>query len=167
MWNAAPLARACRASLAGFTLVVLPASLAQATYGPRTTIGSSYQQTSDTLSVNGVDQGSSCNGISTVCYVLFQQAPQQRPLIVQHVSCRMQVTAGELRSGHLAVRKGGTLQFRHTYLVPVHTTGNFFIMNSPVLHLVKSGQRVVIQFWNTVTGNWLGGCNISGKLQQP
>jgi hypothetical protein len=69
MLNAATVARVGRACLAGFALVILSASLAAATYGPRTTIGNNYQQTSNTESANGIDQGSCVN--TTNCYVLF------------------------------------------------------------------------------------------------
>ena len=78
MFKAATLARACCAGLAGLALVILSASLAEADYGPRDKIGANYQQTSSTLSPNGINEGV-CNSTST-CYVLFQVAPQQRAL---------------------------------------------------------------------------------------
>ena len=169
MWNAAHgvrARRACRAGFAGLALVVLSASLAEAEYGPRTKIGNNYQQTSTTTSLNGTDQGISCDGFAT-CYVWFQQAPQQRPLIVQHVACVLAPNAGDLRYARLRSRKGQTLLLREIPLVPVPTSG-VSVMNSPVMHLLKPGERAVIQFFNSVAANWgTPHCNISGQLKQP
>ena len=58
MWKAIDVARACRACLAALPLLILSASLAEALYGPRTTIGTHYQQMSTTTSTDGIDQGS-------------------------------------------------------------------------------------------------------------
>jgi hypothetical protein len=110
MRNTANLARGCRAcvaSLAGFALVILSASFAAALYGPRTTIGTNYQQWSNTTSKNGVDQGF-C-GSTQVCLVLFQRAPQQKALIIEHVSCLVHVNSGELLEANIETRKGQTI----------------------------------------------------------
>ena len=165
--NAINVARACRAGLAGiagFALVILPASLAEATYGPRTKIGTNYQQSSSTTSPNGLTEGS-CDGL-LICNVLFQVTPAQKALIVQHVSCRVQVSAGSLRYGRLGTRQGQTFPLRHTLLVPVPTASGHLVVNSPVLHLVESGERPVVFFENSVTpGLWFAECTISGQLQ--
>ena len=68
-WNAANIARAGRACLAGVALVILSVSLAGAVYGTRTKIGNNYQQTSTTRSINGTSEAT-CNGVLS-CYVLF------------------------------------------------------------------------------------------------
>jgi hypothetical protein len=160
MFKAATLARACRA---GFALAILSASLAQADYGPRTTIGNSYQQTSTTPSANGINEGS-CSGLSD-CHILFQAAPQQKRLIVQHMACLVVVSAGDLHFGSILTRKGQTL--KRTYLLPVHTTSGFWVVNTPVMHLFESGERPLVRFLNSTNANWGVECNISGRLQQP
>ena len=162
MFKAATLARTC---LAGFALVVLSASLAQAQYGPRTKIGKNYQQWSETTSTNGINP-SFCNG-NTTCYVLFQRTPQGQQLIVQHVACRATVTTGGLTLVRLGTRKGPTFQNRNTPLVPVYTTGNYWAVNSPVMHLLKSGERPYVFFFNSTAATWGLDCSISGRLQQP
>ena len=161
MFKAATLARTC---LAGLALVVLSASLANAIYGPRTTIGKNYQQWSSTESNDGVNSGN-CN--STFCYLVFQAIPQQQPLIVQHVACRATVTTGGLTLVRLGTRKGPTFQNRNTPLVPVYTTGNYWAVNSPVMHLLKSGERPYVFFFNSTAATWGLDCSISGRLQQP
>jgi hypothetical protein len=169
MWNAANAARACRASrvcLAGFALVILSASLAEAIYGPRTTIGANYQQTSNTRSADGINAGN-CSG--STCAVLFQPAPQQKALIVQHVSCHLIVSAGELQVGRLFTRKGQTFPLRRTNLLPVPKPPGRWVVSSPVMHLVGSGERPVVGFQNSLSGNnWSATvCSISGQLKQP
>jgi hypothetical protein len=160
MYNAGTLAHA---GLAGIALVILSASVAEATYGPRTKIGNNYQQTSTTRSLNASTEGN-CNG-SGSCYVLFQVPPAQKPLIVQHVACNVQVTAGDLRFGRLQTRKGSTFPLRSTHFVPVNTTGNVWVVNSPVMHLVESGERPLIVLSNSAAADWTAECTISGKLQ--
>jgi hypothetical protein len=167
MFNAATIARAGRAGLAclaGFALVILSALVAEAVYGPRTTIGANYQQTSTTQSTDGINAGS-CIGVPN-CYLLLQVAPQQKSLIVQHVSCVVTVSAGEVFFGRLQTRKGQTFPLRHTHLVS--TTGLGWLVNSPVKHLVESGERPLILFANnSAASNWSIECSISGTLQQP
>lgn len=168
IWNTANRARACRvcvACLAGCALVVLSASFAGAEYGPRTTIGKNYQQTSDTTSVDGIASGNCSDSLS--CYVLFQRAPQQKALIVQYVSCIVTASTGEIRIGILVTRKGQTFPLRHTNLAPVRTTGGTWAVNSPVMHLLKSGERAVVRFINSTAATWGATCNISGKLVKP
>ena len=160
MFKAATLARTC---LAGFALVILSASLAGAVFGPRTKIGDNYQQTSTTTSTNGTTEGS-CNNIG-FCYVLFQVTPAQKPLIIQHVSCRVSVSAGGLTWGHLRSRKGQSSPLKHTFLLPVNTTGNFWAVNSPVMHLLETGERPVVLVSNSAGANWSLQCNISGVLK--
>ena len=160
MCKAATIARAC---LAGFAIVILPASLAEAEYGPRTKIGPNYQQSSTTTSTHGITAGN-CTG-SLNCVVLFQVPPGQKPLIVQHVSCRVSVSAGGLNYGLLQTRKGQAFPLRQTNLVPVPTTGNWSIVNSPVMHLVGSGERPAVFISNNAFANWTAQCTISGRLQ--
>ena len=167
-WNAMNLARTCRACLtgfAGFALVILPASLAEATFGPRTVIGANYQQTSTTLSGNGSTAGN-CNGFSN-CFVLFQPAPGQKALIVQHVSCRVSVDAGAMSFGLLWIRKGQDLPFKRVPLLPVPSAGATWIVNSPVMHLIEPGERPLVFLAGTAAAAWNGECTISGQLQQP
>jgi hypothetical protein len=168
MFNAATIARAGRAGLAclvGSVLVILSALVAEAFYGPRTTIGANYQQTSNTMSTDGINEGV-CVGVS-VCYILLQVPPQQKALIVQHVSCIIIVTAGEISNGLLRTRKGQTFPLRHTRLVPVLTTGTTWVVNSPVKHLGESGERPVVSFPSSAAATWTIECSISGTLQQP
>ena len=165
MWNAANVAlvgRSCRVCLAGFALVVLPASLAEAEYGPRTKIAKNYQQWSNTMGFNATTP-SSCNNFF-FCNLLFQRIPQERPLIVQRVACAANVTAGGLERVLLGTREGGTVVGRYTPLVPVATTG-WWAVNSPVMHLIKSGQRPYVVFVNSTVAIWTVECSISGKLQ--
>jgi len=161
MCNAATIRRAC---VAGFALVILSASLAGAEYGPRTKIGNNYQQTSTTLSTDGSTQAN-CNG-GFACYALFSVPPGQKALVVQHVSCRVSVNAGSLLNGRLQTRKGQTFPLRRTHLVPVPTTGTWSVVNSPVRHLVESGERPLVSLFNSAIADWLAECTISGTLQQ-
>jgi hypothetical protein len=161
MFKAATLVRTC---LAGLALAILSASLAGAAFGPRTTIGKSYQQTSNTTSLNGINPGS-C-GSNQSCYVLFQLAPSQQPLIVQHIACALSPAFGGLLHGTLMTRTGQTLVLTQTPLLPVRTSNNSQIINSPVMHLLKPGERAVIRFVNSVTTTWgLPHCSLSGRLQ--
>jgi len=163
-WNTTNVARACRAGLAGFALVILSASLAEATYGPRTKIGTNYQQTSTTTSENAINEGN-CSGGNT-CFVLFQVPPGQKSLIVQHVSCRLGVSPGtNLLYGWLQTRNGQDFPLRRTSFVPVPTADIWWVVNSPVMHLVKAGERPVVLFVNSAGANWSAECTISGKLQ--
>jgi hypothetical protein len=168
MWNAANVARvgrSCSVCLAGLALVDLPASLAEAAYGPRTKIGKNYQQSSNTRSTNGSTEGS-CNGFG-FCYILFGLPSGQKALIVQHVSCLVSVAAGSLLYGSLRTRKGQTFPFRRTALMAVPTTtGTRWVVNSPVMHLVQSGERPFVFLQNSTNANWGSTiCTISGKLQ--
>jgi hypothetical protein len=158
--NTTNIARAC---LVGSALVILSASLAQAEYGPRTTIGANYQQTSTTTSINGIAEGS-CNG-NGHCFILFQAAPAQKPLIVQHVSCTAIVSAGGLRSASLRTRKGQTFPTKRTHLLPVNIGSTFWAVNSPVMHLLETGERPVVLVSNSAGANWSLQCNISGVLK--
>ena len=156
IWNTTKVARAGRACLAGFALVILSASLAEATFGPRPTIGNNYQQWSNTLT-------SACSS-SISCTVRFQPAPQLKALIVQHVSCHAIANTGEIQVVRLATLNGPQTR---TTLVPV-PVGSRWAVNSPVMHLVESGERPTITFQNDTSTNWsLVECSISGQLKQP
>jgi hypothetical protein len=164
MPDAITLARVCHTGLAGLFLAILSASLAEATYGPKTVVGEHYQQTSGSMSANGINEGS-C-GSSNHCYVLFQPVPQQKALIVQHVSCYAYASAGVLRYGYLGGQKQGTFLLRRKHLVPVHTSGSEWVVNSPVTYLVKPGDRPHVHLRNTTNSPlWLVECDISGQLQ--
>jgi hypothetical protein len=163
-WNAMTVARAYRAGAAGLALVILSTSLAAAGYGPRTKLGDNYQQWSDVTSTNALAPGP-CNN-TTNCYVLFQAIPQNRPLIVEHVGCRVIKSNGSLRSAHLRTRKGQTFPFRWTPLKPRTATAAARVaINSPVKHLLKSGERPFFWFVGTVATQWAIDCSISGTLQ--
>jgi len=165
MSNAASVALTGRSCLAGFVFILVSASLAEAVYGPRTSIGTSYQQTSTTQSLDGINEGN-CIASST-CSVLFQRAPQQKGLIVQHVSCSVSVSAGGLRNGFLQTRKGQVFPFRFTQLTPVPTTGTWWTVNSPVMHLVESKEYPRVGFSSSANADWYIVCSISGQLKQP
>jgi hypothetical protein len=168
MFDAAITARAGRAGLAclaAFALVILSVLVAEAVYGPRTTIGANYQQWSTTTSLDGTNLGGCAN--TTSCYILFGVPPQQKALIVRHVSCGVGVSAGGLLSGGLLTRKGQAFPGRVTVLVPVHMTGVYRVVNSPVMHLVESGERPVVFLSNSTSSSWAVECSISGTLTQP
>jgi hypothetical protein len=158
--NAMTVARVCRAGLAGSALVILSAALAAAEFGPRAIIGKNYQQSSNT---GGVTEFA-CDS-SSLCLLAFQPIPQQQPLLVQHVACRVNVSAGSLLTASLETWSGQTLVSRHTNLVPVATSGLWWAVNSPVIHLIKSGERPIVRFDNTAGADWFVDCNISGTLQ--
>lgn len=167
--NTIAVARVCRASLAGLALVILSASsLAAAEYGPRIILGNNYQQSSSVTSKGGstLDPGPCTNTVN--CYVLFQTIPQNRPLIVKHVGCRVirDIPTGALRSAHLRTRKGQTFPFTWTPLEHTGLNGNEAI-NSPVMHLLKSRERPFFWFVGTVATQWTIDCSISGTLLQP
>jgi hypothetical protein len=50
--------------------------------------------------------------------------------------------------------------------VPVPTTGTWSVVNSPVRHLVESGERPLVSLFNSAIADWLAECTISGTLQQ-
>jgi len=158
--NTITVARAC---CAGLALVVLPASLVEAAFGPRTTLGKNYQQWSSETSVVQTFTPGSCNSHSG-CFVLFQAIPQQQALLIQHVACRAIVGAGGLRYANVYTRKGQTIVNTATYLVPVHTTGTSWVVNNPVMHLLKSGERPLVFLFNSQATSWTVDCSISGKL---
>jgi hypothetical protein len=153
---------AARALSAG--LMILVPSLANAEYGPKTVFGTNYQQTSTTKSTDGINEGN-CNSLAH-CYILFQRPPEQKNLIVQHVSCQVNVTAGGIESGLLIARKGQTFPLKRTLLAPIRTTGTFWAANSPVMHLVGSNEAPVVVFYGSAFATWLPTCNISGQLTQ-
>jgi hypothetical protein len=92
--------------------------------------------------------------------------PQQLPLIVQHVSCIVTVTAGTVRFARLATRKGDTAPYTMTQLLPASNDGAAWVISSPVVHLLKSGERPHLIFSNSENANWQIECNVSGQLQQ-
>jgi hypothetical protein len=164
MRNKTTIAPVGCAALTACGLIILATSLAGAEYGPRTTIGKSYQQYSNTTSTNGINPGT-CGG-SSFCYVMFQVAPQQQTLTIQHVACLVGVTPGGLNHVRLGTRKGQTFLQRYTPLVPVHTTGTWWAVNGPVMHLIKSGERPYVIIGNSQNAtNWLPSCSISGTLR--
>jgi hypothetical protein len=163
MCNVAIIARAGSALLAGFGLTILSASLAWPVYGPRTTIGANYQQWSAQQSPNGIDPGQ-CTGSG--CNVLFQAIPQQKQLIVRHVACRANVNTGALISVQVRTRGVGVFPDRYTPLVPVNLSTGWWAVNSPVMHLLKSGERPIVSFSNTASAVWIAECSISGTFHQ-
>jgi hypothetical protein len=169
IWNAANVTRVCRtcfASLAGIGFAIMSASLAEAVYGPQAVIGASYQQSSTTTSINGINAGS-CDGAS-ICYVLFQPVPEQKALVIQHVSCNADVNTGDLQAARLETRKGQASPLRFTILMPVRTVNNLWLVSSPVTHLVETNERPRVLVINNTNADWgLVACNVSGKLQQP
>jgi hypothetical protein len=162
-WNAVTVARAYRAGLAGLAVVILSASLAAAGYGPRTKLGDNYQQWSDVTSPDALTPGP-CNN-TTNCYLMFQAIPRNRPLIVEHVGCRVDKSFGSLRSAHLRTRKGQTFPSKWTALVPVPMQVTEAAIDSPVKHLLKSGERPFVWFVGTLAADWAIDCSISGTLQ--
>jgi hypothetical protein len=162
-WNAITVARVCRAGLAGLALVILSVSHAAAEYGPRTKHGDKYQQWSDETTLDGLQPAPCHNTVS--CYVLFQAIPGNRPLIVEHATCTASISHGELRSVHLRTKRGQTFPFTWTPLVPVSTSGTWWAVNSPVIHLFKSGESPVVLLVNDSAAAWFVDCSISGTLQ--
>ena len=168
MSNRAAVASAGLVCLAGFVLVILSASLAEAEYGPRTAIGANYQQTSTTESENGIDQAS-CIG-TTRCFVLFQQVPKEWPLIIQHVSCLVYVSSasgGDVPYGTIETRRRKTFLLRQTFLVPLRRSDFLWVVNSPAMHLLKAGERAVVSFFSSANAGFNPVCTISGRLLQP
>ena len=98
---------------------------------------------------------------------MFQPAPGQKALIVQHVSCRVTVDAGAMSFGLLWIRKGQDLPLKRTPLLPVPSAGATWIVNSPVMHQVASGERPLVFFAGTAAAAWNGECTISGRLIEP
>ena len=170
MSNTATSTRLGRAIVAGCALVILSTSFAEAiigSYGPRTIIGSNYQQTSDgqSTAVDGFNQGQ-CTNVS-LCRVLFQKVPQKQKLIIQNVSCYVQIDSGSLFYGQLQTRHGQTIIQRNTTLTPVATTQGYWIVSSPVMHLVETGQNAFITFVSSTSAYWGTECSISGQLKTP
>jgi hypothetical protein len=159
------LTRCASASVAALLLVGLSASLVAAAYGPRTTIGSLYQQTSDTLSTNGVTETGNCLAVAA-CYVLFQAAPNKQKLVVHHVSCYWHLTAGNLFRVMLHSRTPqGGLPFRNSVIVPVNTAATEFSASGSVLHMLGTNEIPVILLQADANANFtLGHCTIAGEL---
>lgn len=168
MWNAITVARAGRACLAGAVLAIVSSSLAEAEYGPRTAIGANYQQSSSTMSTNGITESGDYSGRFS-CYILFQRAPHRKGLIVQHASCVLSLTEAGLHAGFLLTRKGQTFPLKSTPLLPVNPTGISWVVNNSVMHLLKVGERPIVRFVSTgtVAPHWSVECNISGQLERP
>ena len=156
--------RLARYWLAAIAFAILPASIGQAEYGPKTTVGTYYQQTSSTLSVDGV-AASSCTS-ATACFVLFQKLPKKKKLIVQNVSCFVAISAGGLRTVMLWGRTGTDFPLKRTMVLPVATVDSgAWLANSPVVHLFKAGERPVIYMTASAVANWTNvHCNVSGEL---
>ena len=99
---------------------------------------------------------------------LVSRTPQQKALIVQHVSCHVGTNTGSLATATLLTRKGQIFPQRRTLLVPFPTNANRWAINSPVMHLLEPGERAVVAFGITAsTDAWSAECSISGRLLQP
>ncbi len=162
IWNAAPGARVGLAGLAGFGLMIMSASLAEANYGPRTIIGENYQQTSFTSSIDSITEAQCHN--TNGCTILFRPAPEQKRLIVQHVSCAVEVSSGTVRFATLRTRKGQSFPLRETYLTPVNTTDRVWNISSAVTHLIESREIPLVALASSAGAAWFLKCNISGQL---
>jgi hypothetical protein len=163
---AASTVRRAAACLAALALVTAAGSPAAAAFGPRVTAGDVYQQTSNTTSPDGLVEGV-CTGLS-VCHFLFQTVPNGQDLVIEHLSCRLIPTAGEIYEASLETRRGNQLQERRTILIPKPTPiPTLFLINSTALHPIKATQRAVVKFFNSSAARYAGECTISGRLVTP
>jgi hypothetical protein len=163
---AASTVRRAAACFAAVALVTAAASPAAASFGPRVTAGNVYQQTSSTMSPDGLVEGV-CTGL-TVCNFLFQPVPDSQDLVIEHLSCRLIPTAGEIYEASLETRRGNQLQQRRTILIPKPTSiPTLFLINSAALHPIKATQRAVVKVSNTSGARYNGECTISGRLVTP
>jgi hypothetical protein len=158
------VARLTKGMLTTLPLLTLSLSPGVAEYGPKTTIGTYYQQTSDTYSTDGVT-ANPCLAVGA-CHILFQQVPLQQKLIITHLSCYVHTTTGQVYRAMLHSRTGsGGLPFRNTSIAAAQTSTNEFVANGPVLHLLEANQRPVVLLQSTLSPNFgLGHCTISGTL---
>jgi hypothetical protein len=155
------------AGLAILSLVILAVSPATATFGPRVIIGGTYQQTSNTTSPTGLSSGPCIN--APICGFLFQTVPQQQQLVIEHVACKVQASAGTLHEARLITRKGtDNFPFRRTPMMPTPAAaaGIFFIVGN-VAHPLDAGERPIVVVENTTNADHSGECSISGRIVAP
>jgi hypothetical protein len=148
-----------------FAFVVSSVSVTAALYGPRVTVGEYYQQTSSTTSRDGINEAP-CdnNNPGGSCDFMFQVAPDQKSIIVEHVSCSV-FSSPDVRSAILHSRKSNsTLPFRYSVLTPVRTSVIGTVVSGTVLHPLAAGERALVQVDFGSTTNVSGFCTISGRV---
>jgi hypothetical protein len=164
-------ARAIRAFFC--SLFILTSSAAVAGFGPRFSLDGVYLQTTDTKSSDIGNSSPGC-GSAIVCYVLFQPVPAGQNLLIEHVSCFVQIPAGgQFKLAQLISKKNPSATmdtFRWTAIAPVLTASasdDTYIVNSDVLYPLKAGEVAVMQLFKNVLGVWQANCTISGHLTTP
>jgi hypothetical protein len=151
-----------KASIIAMTSLLLAGSAwASGAYGPRITVGNVYQQTSSLTSLDGA-HAANCSNTDT-CYVLFQQAPGQKKLIVEHVAC--DATVNPTVSVVRALLMSKTV-VHSAALLPVQmmTSTITEISQSVLFPLVANERAVVYLGYSGVASVVSPSCTVSGHL---
>jgi len=156
--------------LACVAAVVMPVSFAAATVGPKTTFQSFFQQTSNTITFDGSIFNFGCPN-NTNCYVIFSKVPAGENLVINQVSCYMNVgwptTAGALVRVQLYPRLSQTVQ-RTQEMVAVKTSDNDFAVNGATMEIFKAGDAPQILLHTNFAAQFAEvSCTISGLIYGP
>jgi len=161
--------RPARIAVAFATALVAAAPAVANEFGPRVAVGGVYHQTSDVTSTDGAHQnGGHCTNVHG-CFVLFQRAPNNQEVIIEHVSCRLAASAPNLTGVFLLSRLNGNFVFEQSTLIPVKVTASSSLWNvsGNVLHPLHADEIPLVQIDGDTSGNIAGVCSISGHVVTP
>jgi len=162
-----------RALLGAFALLALSASIAEAGFQQRFLLDGVYTQSSDEKSSDIGNSNPGC-GSAIVCYVLFQSVPGDQDLLIERVSCLVQVpSGGDFKLVQLISKKNNratTATSRTAYVQPIMTataSDDTYVVNSAVQYPLKGGEVPVLQLFKNNAGVWQANCTISGHIISP
>jgi len=154
----------------GVAACVLPVSFAAATIGPKSTFQSFFQQTSSTITFDGSTFNFGCAN-NTNCYVIFSKVPAGNNLVINQVSCYVNVgwpdTAGDLVRVQLYPSRNMTVQ-RTQELTTVKTSMNDFAVNGTTMQIFHAGDTPQILLHTNFAAQFSEvSCTISGLIYTP
>jgi hypothetical protein len=123
-----------------------------------------YQQSTDTVSLDGVLAASSC-AQTQACFYLFTPVRAGKQLIITQISCTIPHNTGSVRVARLFPVKAGQQIFRTQYFVPVPTTNDRVGFSEPTLQLFTAGERPVVEVDFDQPVNIFGACTIAGQIK--
>lgn len=172
----ATTAVACvRASLGASALLALSTSVAAAGFQQRFQLDGVYTQSTDDKSSDIGNSSPGC-GSAIVCYVLFQSVPGTQDLLIERVSCLVQIpSGGQFKLAQLISKRTNratTATSRTEYIQPILTASvnsgeDTYVVNSAVQYPLKAGEAPVLQLFKNVPGVWQANCTISGHIISP
>ena len=167
-------AAAARA-LAAAALLIVSVSLSAAGYGQRFLLDGVYLQSTDQKSSDIGNSNPGC-GSAIVCYVLFQRVPNAQDLLIEHVSCVVEVAHdSQFRAAQLISKLhagSSTATSRIAYVAPTLTASvtagsDTYIVDAAVQYPLKAGEYPVLQLFKNALGTWLANCTLSGHVITP